>query len=573
MRPGKQLLPGALLTLLILLVGCAPAPEAPYFAARQAPAAAGPAATPKRATVAMMGNPNLLITGFSSDHQIVGHDEFTDLISRGMSIRDAEGKLIPQLAEQVPSLENGLWKLNPDGTMETIWKIRGDARWHDGTPVSSADFLLASRVIREPELPTEPPDAFNFIDTIEGPDAQTVVVRWKRPYVYADAMFGRTREVTNLPLPAHLLSKPYAESPATLFQDPYWGDGFVGTGPYVVKTWERGSFVVLTANDRYVFGRPKIDELTVKLISDANTLGASLLAGDIDRTLGRSLSLDQAAQIQGRWSGGDVIPFLSSWLAVWPQFLNPNPPVIGNVQFRRALLHAIDRQQLVDTLQYGLTSVADSYLAPHDPDYQDTAGGIVRYPYDLRQSAQLIESLGYTKGPDGYYRDAAGQRLGVELRSTQSDDLQLKTAFSTADFWQKAGVAAEVLPSPLQLQQDREYRATYPGFESVRQPNELASILRFHSSRTPLAENRFVGNNRVRYINPEFDVLVDRYQATIPRPERMQIGTQLVRHFHENLMALGLYYQAEPHFIAHRLRNTTVNKGSETWNAQEWDVQ
>jgi peptide/nickel transport system substrate-binding protein len=427
---------------------------------------------------------------------------------------------------------------------------------------------LSSRVVRDPELPTEPQPGYAFIDTVSAPDAATVVVQWKRPFVEADTMFG----TQDLPLPAHILSRPYADSPGTLFREPYWSDEFVGTGPYAVKSWVRSSFLVLAANDAFVFGRPKIDELTVRLISDTNTLAANILSGDVSLVMGRSLSLDQAAQVRDRWPDGNVVPLQASWLALWPQFLNPNPAVIGNVQFRRALLHALDRQQLVDALQFGLTSVADSYLSPDDPDHRDTAGGIVRYPYDLRQAAQLIESLGYSRGVDGMYEDATRQKLSVEIRSTQSDDLQLKTAFSSADFWQKAGVAAEVLPSPLQLQQDRAYRATYPGFESVRQPNDLPSILRFHSSRTPLPENNWVGNNRVRYTNADFDALVDRYQATIPRPERMQIGTQLIRYFLENLMALGLYYQAEPHFIAHRVRGAQLSKGSQTWNAHEWDV-
>jgi len=549
--------------LLVLVTACGPAGQSTPAAGDSARPAA-----PKRLTVAMMGDPDLIIAGYQSAHQILGHPDLTDLIGRGFSMKNGDGALIAQIAEQVPSIENGLWKLFPDGTMETTWKIRRDARWHDGAPVTSADFILSSKVVRDPELPTEPLAGYSFIDTVNAPDPETVVVRWKRSFVEADAMFG----TSDLPLPAHVLARPYADNPSALFREPYWSDEFVGTGPYSLKSWVRSSHVVLAANDAFFLGRPKIDELTVRLISDTNTLAANILSGDVSLVMGRSLSLDQAAQVRDRWPEGNVVPLQASWLALWPQFINPNPAIIGNVQFRRALLHALDRQQLVEALQFGLTSVADSYLSPDDPDYRDTAGGIVRYPYDLRQTAQLIESLGYAKGPDGYYEDSARQKLGVEIRSTQSDDLQLKTAFSSADFWQKAGVAAEVLPSPLQLQQDRAYRATYPGFESVRQPNDLPSILRFHSSRTPLPENNWVGNNRVRYVNPEFDALVDRYQATIPRSERMQIGTQLVRYFLENLMALGLYYQAEPHFIAHRVKNAQLSKGSQTWNAHEWDV-
>ena len=79
-------------------------------------------------------------------------------------------------------------------------------------------------------------------------------------------------------------------------------------------------------------------------------------------------------------------------------------------------------------------------------------------------------------------------------------------------------------------------------------------------------------HNRIRYVNPEFDALVERYQATIPRKERMEIGTQLIRHFLDNVLALGLFYQAQPIFISHRVKNAALSKGSQTWNAYQWDI-
>ena len=60
---------------------------------------------------------------------------------------------MPVLAEAIPSFENGLWKVFPDGQMETTWKIREGARWHDGTPFTSGDVLFTSKLEQDKELP------------------------------------------------------------------------------------------------------------------------------------------------------------------------------------------------------------------------------------------------------------------------------------------------------------------------------------------------------------------------------------------------------------------------------------
>ena len=96
-----------------------------------------------------------------------------------------------------------------------------------------------------------------------------------------------------------------------------------------------------------------------------------------------------------------------------------------------------------------------------------TEGGIVKYPYDPRQAAQMIEALGFTKGGDGFYQDASGQQLKLELRATQGD-INPKTMFAAADFLQRNGIAIESTVIPLQLATNNEYRATFPAFSSPR---------------------------------------------------------------------------------------------------------
>src|SRR5437867_9052067 len=135
-----------------------------------------------------------------------------------------------------------------------------------------------------------------------------------------------------------------------------------------------------------------------------------------------------------------------------------------------------------------------------------------------------IEGLGYIRGPEGCYRDAAGQPLAVELRSTPGREVNEKTTLAVADMWQQVGVGVDVVVLSLQQNQDREYRQTRPAFEVVGQPED---IYRFHSNTIPLPENKFVGDNRMRYSNPQLDELVTRYYVTIPVPDRAQILSQM----------------------------------------------
>src|SRR3989442_1314888 len=101
------------------------------------------------------------------------------------------------------------------------------------------------------------------------PDAQTLTVTWKRPYIEADGLFSY--RAAGLPVPKHLLEKAFNDDKATFLGLPYWSEEFVGAGAYRVHEWVRDSHTVLRAYDGYVLGRPKIYELEVRFITDTNT--------------------------------------------------------------------------------------------------------------------------------------------------------------------------------------------------------------------------------------------------------------------------------------------------------------
>ena len=566
-----RIFPRAWIVLVLLGTSCAGRPDA--ASSTTGTGGGSPSAAPKRVMAAIMSEPQIVSWKLSAgDNVRAGLDTVEPLVHAGLSLQDDQGRLQPVLAGEVPSVENGLWRIAADGRMETTWRVRPNAAWHDGTPLTSADLVFSAAVQRDRELPAFRDARFRFVDSVEALDERSVLLRWSQPFIDADAMFGSDL------LPKHLLERTYSEAKVGLIDLPYWSTEFVGTGPYRLRDFVRGSHLLLEANEQYVLGRPRIDAIEVKFIADSNTLVANIMAGAVELTLGRSISVEQGVLIRDRWRDGKIGVALVNLLRVFPQFVNPDPPVVLDVRFRRALLHAIDRQEMVDTLQAGLTPVAHSFLNPGVSPYRHIEErDVVRYDFDLRRTAQLLEVLGYARGADGMFRDAANQPLAVDVQVSASQEINVRSTFAVADYWQRSGVAARPVVEPTQMSgaERREYIAARPAFLLTRQESDVGGLPRLHGSETPLPENNFVGGNTARYMNSEFDALLDRLFTTVPRPERADVLRQIIHHISDQLIMLPLYYGAEPAAIGHRLVNVGVKPsgGTQAWNATEWDVK
>jgi peptide/nickel transport system substrate-binding protein len=455
--------------------------------------------------------------------------------------------------------------------METVWKLRTGATWQDGTPLTAADFAFTVEVNQDRDIGIVNPAALALIDAIEIPDSQTVLVRWKSPFIEADQIFVPGLA---MPLPKHLLGEALDEDKARFLTLPYWRDGFIGIGPFRIQEWTPGSHVLLVANDAYLLGRPKIDEIEIKFITDLNAVIANLLAGSIEKPIGRGLRIEHVLQIRDmteeiKVAVGDT---LGGVLPVYPQFIGTNPMVIRNAEFRRALVYAIDRKEMDDTINFGLGGVADSWLQPDRPEFPSVADRLVRYSYDPRRSAELIQALGYARGADGSFRDGSGEKLALQVRTTEQNTIQARSIFPLVDYWKRIGIDAEGLIVPNQQIPDREYRSQFPGFELVSSGHSVKSnqMRQYHSSSTPLPATRFQGSNRARYQNPDFDALIDRYLVTIPMRERLAVLGDILHHQTDQLTMFPLFFQGEGSVLgAARVKNVTSAK---VWNAHLWDV-
>jgi peptide/nickel transport system substrate-binding protein len=480
----------------------------------------------------------------------------------------------PLLAESVPTLENGRWKLLPDGRMETTWTLRPNARWHDGTPFTTDDLIFTAAVDQDRELPLAPPPYADSLESISAVDARTLTATWKRPYVDADRLF--TREVGS-PLPKHVLAGAHAGEKAAFFDVPYWTTEYVGTGAFRLRSFEPGSHLVMEANPDYVLGAPRISQIELRFIPDSNTLTSSILAGEIGLTIGKSLSIEQSILVRDQWRDGRVELGPNYWVVIHPQLLSPTPAVVANLDFRRAMIYALDRQAMVDNLQAGMTSVAHSFLYPNQPRYAAIEARIPRYGYDPARAAQMLEELGYRRGADGLLRDGAGTPLSVELRTTAQYDIQRSAQLAVADGWQNLGLTVEQVMIPVQRQRDAAYRATYPSFELLNgPPSDVPGLASLHGSRARVPENNFIGSNYPRYMNPEFDALIDQYFATVPTSERTEVLGRIAYHIADQLTEMGLFNSATPIMIGNRLDGVSAPtdvRASQAWNAHAWDLR
>jgi peptide/nickel transport system substrate-binding protein len=556
---------------LLALVLSACAPPRPSTTSQTQPeggAAAAQSQGRKHITIATFREMDFL-----PNNSFPGSPDVRTLVNPGLSVLDPGGTQQPLLTEAVPSIQNGQWMLLPDGRMEVTWKLRPGARWHDGTALTAEDLLFTTQLGQDREAGAFSHSAFQSITDAVMVDPSTLVVRWRQPYIDADQMFTIAYGYLLL---KHVLQPIYEQDKANLTQIPFWTQSFVGTGPYRVQDYIPGSRIVLEAFDQYLPGRPGIDQIDLDYMPDPNTVLANVLAGLVDLTIGIGLPIDSALDMRDRWSNGHVSFEYSDrrWYVLDPQFIDPNPAIITDLRFRKALLHGIDRQEMAETLQSGLAPLAHSFMSPNQPEYQVVEERVPKYEYDARKAAQLIEETGYQKGADGMLVSPAGQKLEVEIWASSS--AVTKPMLSVAGYWQRLGIGSTTMEVPAQRASDWPWRAAFPGFQMFTGTHDLDGLPALYSYRARLPENSFqVAGipNWPRYRSPVMDAALDRYFTAIPRDTRLQALTDINVQIAENLNLMGLYYFPTPYAMANRLENLSTNRASKAsiaWNAQQW---
>jgi peptide/nickel transport system substrate-binding protein len=473
------------------------------------------------------------------------------LFTAGLGIWNLQENPEPVLAQAVPRLNTDSWRVFPDGRMETVYRLRPGLKWHDGRPLTAADFAITRRAdVARVEWGLQQTSAeIRAMEDIVAPDPGTVVIRWREPFTEAPAP-------DILVHPRHILEAALAAGDSDAFGNhPFWTTEYVGLGPYRLERWERGAFVEGLAFDGYALGRPKIDRIRLTWNNDPNVSLTRLLAGDADIALDGAIRYEQAAILKTRWNAqqGDTIllnPTSLRYIQVQARPAYVSPQALLDARTRKALSHSIDRGALAETMLEDRNMVADTVPPPTAASYAAVERVLTKHPFDLRRAEQLMAEVGYTKGSDGVYVSPAQGRFQVEVRGVSGGQEEQDTTL-VASFMREAGFDPQILllPSSSRAVDDR-MKGTFPGLTLNNNTLQRGlGLNKWLTSNIGGPHDNWVGGNRMGWSNPEFDRLYSLWTTSLDRVAATQHFAQMMKILNEELPSPPLYYNFQ--VVAH----------------------
>jgi len=285
----------------------------------------------------------------------------------------------PQLAES--------WEVSEDGLTYTFHLAR-NAKWHDGKPFTAADVVFSCDVMLK-EVHPRARAIFERCESITATDDHTVVFKLTAPF----APFLYAFEAVSAPIaPKHVYEgTDFKKNPAN--------DHPIGTGPFMFKEWVRGSHIQLVANpDYYLEGKPGLTEIFFRIVPDAASRSVALETGE--------------AQLAG-WN--DVENFDVQRLAALPhlefttkgyEFASPllwyecnlRKAPFNDLRFRKAMMHLLDKNFIVERIMFGLAAPATGPIASTTPFFEPN---LPRYDFDVDKANAMLDEMGLARGANG----------------------------------------------------------------------------------------------------------------------------------------------------------------------------
>jgi peptide/nickel transport system substrate-binding protein len=339
---------------------------------------------------------------------------------------DDRNEFVPELATDVPTTANG--GISQDGLSFT-YHLRKGVKWQDGAPFSADDVIFTWQAVMNPRNNVQTRTGYDLITAIDKKDDYTIVVHLKKRWApFVNTFF--TMSSTPYPiLPKHLLGQYPDINHVGYNIKP------VGTGPFIIQEYQKGTIIRMVANPNYWRGAPKLKEVDYEIIPDETTILTQLRSHEIDMEY-----IAPASQTPSFKELTGYHIYLTPFTQYREIGFNLTNPILSDVRVRQALAFAIDQQELIDTVSHGVNMKGDTdqppFLWAHNSD-------VKQYPHDPAQAGQLLDAAGWKLGSDGYrYKNGQKLELGMSGATGSAETRNVETIVQRE--WQLVGVQGDI---------------------------------------------------------------------------------------------------------------------------------
>lgn len=430
-------------------------------------------------------------------------------LTRNLVDVDAAMRLVPGLAEG--------YEVSPDGREYTI-RIRPDAVWEDGRPVTAGDAVYTVRRIVDPKVAAPVfKSVFEGLVSVEARGEKTFVARFREPYAYRAMAF-----VVPLVPQGRSVGRAFARSP--LSRRP------VSDGPYRLAAWKTQDSIELVRNPRY-WGTPgNFDRVVFQILPENAVAYRSLLQDSLDETWIDQAAKERAQRDRDFAACCRLVEFYNldyNYIG-----LNDRSPFFSDARVRRAVTMLLDRAAIVRSLFKGSARIISGPWAPDSPAYDATVSPL---PFDPAAARRLLEEAGWRDHNGNGTRDRDGREFDFELLVSSGSTIGQQIDEVFAAELAKAGISARVRPLEWSSYLERVDAGNFDaasGAWAASDPNPDPYPY-WHSSQWPPA-----GLNSAFYRNTEADRLMEEARRERDESRRLAIYHRLHRIFRDDAPAI-----------------------------------
>lgn len=423
------------------------------------------------------------------------------------------------------------YEVAEDGLTYTF-RLHEGVLFHDGKELTSADVKYTYDFYRDPENATAIAGDFEGIGSIDTPDDYTVVVNMATVNAASLSNWAST-PIVQSEYHASVGEETYRTSP-------------IGTGAYKLKEWRAAEFTELEAFEDHFRGRPYIDIIRQEVVPEPSVRTLALQTGDADSAVW-PLLVEDSIMLEGD-ANFIVFRTLANSIKHFP--LNNELPQLSDKRVRQAMMHALDRQRIIDDLWNGAAQIAHSNLAPKNAFYHkaDTK----QYEFDPEKAKAMLDEAGWVEGADGV-REKDGVKLAFTCTTITGDQARRPIAELAQQMLSDVGIDMQLAEAPVASILESMVNGTMDAslfnwtYGTTPEPDPFSTL---HSTG---------GNNFCRFRNERMDELIEAGLQEVDPEDRLPIYHEIQDLFVEEVPCLYLQFDEWINVFSTRVQGLPEN--------------